>query len=239
MWNKEKFDQDSNDYIYCDGEFLYRKTYYDEEKDQNVYQVEEAWLADSKYRNSVGTTQLNEILNSEKVLFNNPKPIDLMKWCINLHPKKDAIVLDFFAGSGSTGHAVLQLNKEDKGNRQFILCTNNEMTDMNPNGIAYDVTSKRLKRIMSGECYDGTKNFDWIKNNDPYGDNLDVYEIEKVANFESSENKTPFDVIDETLYGLDKFVSIKDKIEWVCNNFEHTQKNVESDDKWRERLEIK
>lgn len=239
MWNKEKFDQDSNDYIYCDGEFLYRKTYYEEEKDQNVYQVEKAWLADSKYRNSVGTTQLNEILNSEKVLFNNPKPIDLMKWCINLHPKKDAIVLDFFAGSGSTGHSVLQLNKEDKGNRQFILCTNNEMTDMNPNGIAYDVTSKRLKRIMSGECYDGSKNFDWIKNNDPYGDNLDVYEIEKVANFESSENKTPFDVIDETLYGLDKFVSIKDKIEWVCNNFEHTQKNVESDDKWRERLEIK
>ena len=53
MWNKEKFNQDSNDYIYCDGEFLYRKTYYDEEKDQNVYQVEEAWLADSKYRNSV------------------------------------------------------------------------------------------------------------------------------------------------------------------------------------------
>ena len=226
MWNKEKFDQDANDYIYCDGDFLYRKTYYDESKDQNVYQVEEAWLAESKYRNSVGTTQLNSIMNSEKVLFNNPKPVDLMKWCINLHPKKDAVVLDFFAGSGSTGHAVMELNSEDGGNRTFILCTNNEITDFNPNGIAYDVTSKRLKRIMSGECYDGDKDFDWIKNNKPYGDNLDVYEIEKVANFESSKNKTPFDVIDESLYGLDKFNSIKDKIEWVCNNFEHTQKTL-------------
>lgn len=238
MWNIEKFEKDANDYIYCDGEFLYRKTYYDENRDQNVYQVEEAWLADSKYRNSVGTTQLNEIMNSEKVLFNNPKPVDLMKWCINLHPNKNAIILDFFAGSGSTGQAVMDLNAEDNGNRKFILCTNNEITDSNPNGIAYDVTSKRLKRIMSGECYDGNKDFKWIENNEPYKDNLDVYDIEKVANFESTENKTPFDVIDETLYGLDKFNSIKDKIEWVCNNFEHTQKNIESDNAWKERLEI-
>jgi len=237
MWNKEKFEKDASDYIYCDGEFLYRKTYYDENKDQNVYQVEEAWLADSKYRNSVGTNQINEIMNSEKVLFNNPKPIDLMKWCINLHPNKNAIVLDFFAGSGTTGQSVMDLNREDGGNRKFILCTNNEITDINPNGIAYDVTSKRLKRIMSGECYDGNKEFDWIKNNEPFGDNLDVYEILKVANFESVENKTPFDVIDETLYGLDKFTSIKDKIDWVCNNFEHTQKNIESDVDWKERLE--
>lgn len=236
MWTKEKFNVDANDYIYYDGNFLYRKTYYDETRDQNVYQVEEAWLADSKYRNSVGTTQLNDIMNSEKVLFSNPKPIDLMKWCINLHPKKDAVILDFFAGSGSTGQAVMDLNREDSGKRTFILCTNNEINEITPNGIAYDVTSKRLKRIMTGECYDGNKNFDWIKNNEPYGDNLDVYEIEKVANSESTKDKTPFDVIDETLYGKEKFNSIKDKIEWVCNNFEHTQKNIESDEEWRERM---
>lgn len=237
MWNKEKFDKDANDYIYCDGNFLYRKTYYDDSIDQNVYQVEEAWLADSKYRNSVGTLQLNEIMNSEAILFNNPKPIELMKWCVKLHPKADCLVLDFFAGSGSTGHAVLDLNKEDGGNRQFILCTNNEITEKNPNGIAYDVTSKRLKRIMTGECYDGTNDFDWIKNNQPYRDNLNVYEIGKVASFESTEGKTPFDVIDETLYGKDKFTSVKDKIEWVCNNFEHTQKSLEFDDDWHERME--
>ena len=160
-----------------------------------------------------------------------------MKWCINLHPKKDSFVLDFFAGSGSTGQAVLDLNREDGGTRQFILCTNNEITDINPNGIAYDVTSKRLKRIMTGKCYDGDSSFEWIKNNKPYGGSLKVYDIEKVANFESSENITPFDVIDETLYGIDKFNSLKDKIEWVCNNFEHTQKSIESNEEWHERLE--
>lgn len=75
----------------------------------------------------------------------------------------EGIVLDFFAGSGTTGQAVLELNKEDGGNRKFILCTNNEKTDNNPNGIAYDVTSKRLKRVMTGCCYDRNSDFEWIK----------------------------------------------------------------------------
>lgn len=236
MWTKEKFEKDSANYIYCDGKNLFRKTYYDESKDQNVYQVEEAWLAESKYRNSVGTKQLAEIMSSEVVLFNNPKPTELMKWCINLYPGKDCIVLDFFAGSGSTGHAVLDLNKDDGGRRKFILCTINENDGINENGIACDVTAKRLKRIMTGQCYDGNKDFNWIKNNEPYGDNLDVYEIETVANFESSEGKTPFDVIDETLYSKEK-MSPKDKIKWVCENFDNTQKYIEKDSDYKKRIE--
>ena len=58
--------------------------------------------------------------------------------------KKDAIVLDFFAGSGTTGHAVMELNKDDEGNRSFILCTNNE------NNICEEVTLERIKRVMKG-----------------------------------------------------------------------------------------
>ena len=80
---------------------------------------------------------------------------------------------------------------------------------------------------MTGECYDGTKDFEWIKKNKPYGGNLDVYEIESVSNFEWTEGKTPFDVIDETLYGKEKFANIKEKIEWVCGNFDKTQKYLE------------
>ncbi len=103
----------------------------------------------------------------------------------------------------------------------------NEVTDTTPNGIACDVTSKRLKRVMTGSCYDGSKDFDWLKKNEPYGGNLDVYEIASVANFESVQGKTPFDVIDETLYGKEKFSSAQEKIDWVCSNFEKTQKAVE------------
>lgn len=56
--------------------------------------------------------------------------------------EKDSIILDFFAGSGTTGHAVSQLNKEDGGNRKYILCTNNE------NNICEEVTYKRLTNIQ-------------------------------------------------------------------------------------------
>ena len=120
-------------------------------------------------------TEIKKLFNAE--LFDTPKPLNLVKRILEISTNNNDIALDFYAGSGTTGHAVLELNKKDGGNRQFILCTNNETTEINPNGIAYDVTSKRLKRIMTGECYDGTKPTEWLKNNEPYGDNLEVLEI--------------------------------------------------------------
>ena len=165
-----------------------------------------------------GSNLLTHIFG-KKDMFSNPKPVELIKelltHCAN------AIVLDFFSGSGTTGQAVLELNKEDHGSRQFILVTNNE------NNIALDVTCKRLKRVVTGQCYDGTSDFDWVKKHQPLGDNLEVLDIAEVANFEAVEGKTPFDVIDETLYGQKKFKTVKQKVEWVCDNFEGTQKRLE------------
>ena len=177
-------------------------------------------------QNQDGTDVLKSVFNikDDTTIFDNPKPVSLISNLIKSTMIQEPIVLDFFAGSGTTGHAVLDLGLE---NAQFILCQLNEITDSTPNGIAYEVTSKRLKRIMTGECYDGTTNFDWIKKNKPYGGNLDVYEIATVANFESTKGKSPFDVIDETLYGQKRFECLEDKIKWVCENFNNTQKQVE------------
>lgn len=187
--------------------------------------------------NEEAESELTDILNAKN--FDNPKPVSLIKFLLNMVNMDDDItVLDFFAGTGTTGHAVLELN-EDGGNRQFILCQLNEITDKTPNGIALDVTTKRLKRVMTGECYDGTKDFKWIENNSALGGSLDVYDICTVANFERAKGKTPFDVIDETLYGKEKFKTLKEKIEWVCENFEITQKGIETDEEWRKRLEDK
>lgn len=86
-------------------------------------------------------TELNAGIFHEKV-FNNPKPSTLVQFLINFIPSKT--VLDFFAGSGTTLHAVMQLNAEDGGKRTCILCTNNE------NGICENVTYERNKRVING-----------------------------------------------------------------------------------------
>lgn len=87
---------------------------------------------------------LNNLSKEGGVKFDNgKKPLDLLNRILKMYPKSDYTILDFFAGSGSTGHAVVQLNKEDGGNRKFILCTNNE------NRIAEEVTYKRLSNIQS------------------------------------------------------------------------------------------
>lgn len=185
----------------------------------------------SGIRTEDGNTQIEDL----GLQFDSPKPIELISLLVNLTQKKDAIVLDFFAGSGTTGHAVLALNENDKGTRQFILCQMNEKTDNTPNGIPYDVTTKRLKRIMTGECYDGSRNFKWTQDNPPYGGNLDVYEIAEVTDDNAEEGKTPFDVIDETLYGQEPFATFREKVAWVCGNFAHTQKYLENDDEWEKR----
>ena len=176
--------------------------------------------------NEDATEQQTSILGS--VVFDNPKPVGLIELLLKAttYNKKGAIILDFFAGSGTTGHAVLELNKKDEGNRTFILCQMNEET----NKIAYDVTSKRLKRIMTGECYDGIRDFKWAEENEPYGGKLEVYEIGEVSNASATPGQTPFDVIDETLYGQKKFETAREKIEWVCSNFSQTQMTVNKEE---------
>lgn len=183
-----------------------------------------------KYLNADGSEELKTIFNTLMSPFDYAKPTSLIQELLTYLPTDDYTVLDFFAGSGTTGHAVLELNKADGGNRTFILCQLNEKTKTTPNGIAYDVTSKRLKRIMTGECYDGNKDFKWIEENEPYGGNLEVYEIAEVSNANATEGQTPFDVIDETLYGKERFASAREKIEWVCNNFFQTQMTVNHED---------
>lgn len=220
-WGKESvregIDNDLIEVIEKKGTYTaYEKIY--AQPDDETTKLYSSWIDDVV--NSTGKS----LLKSIGVPFDYPKPMDLIDKILQMaNNNKSSIILDFFAGSGTTAHAVLDLNKADDGKRTFLLCQLNEPTDTTPNGIAYDVTSKRLKRIMTGECYDGTKNFKWAQENEPYGGKLEVYEIAEVSNASAIAGQTPFDVIDETLYGQEKFKTAREKIEWVCNNFEHTQ----------------
>lgn len=228
-----------NDLLELRGDRIYTKSYLKCRKKTGKNELEfidatKAYttlsFVDNEYSNDNAKKELNRIFENGNELFSNPKPTSLIKTLIKMVcSKEDAVVLDFFAGSGTTGHAVLDLNK-DGGKRTFILCQLDEVTDTTPNGIAHDATAPRLKRIMTGECYDGNKDFKWANESTPYGGSLDVYSIETVADFEATPNKTAFDVIDETLYGKEKFSTLKEKIDWICSNFERTEKYIPSEE---------
>lgn len=87
-------------------------------------------------------TRMLEQIFGKKDAFNNSKNIEFIRLLISLIRKKDALVLDSFAGSGTTAHAVLDLNKQDGGNRKFILV---EMMD-----YADTITAERVKRVIDG-----------------------------------------------------------------------------------------
>ncbi len=116
----------------------YEKNYFDNSKGKLIksrsilYDLAETGTA----------TKLLTNIFEEKDVFQNPKPIELIQFLLE-HTKSD-LVLDFFAGSGTTGQAVLEQNKIDGLSRNFILCTNNE------NNICEDITYKRLKIINYG-----------------------------------------------------------------------------------------
>lgn len=93
--------------------------------------------------NQQGNAELASLFDSN-IIFSNPKPIGLLKYLINTVVTNSGTILDFFAGSGTTLHATMQLNAEDGGHRQCILATNNE------NGICENVTYERNKRVIQG-----------------------------------------------------------------------------------------
>jgi adenine-specific DNA-methyltransferase len=93
-----------------------------------------------EFAKETGTLEVKAILGKGK--FDTPKPLGLLMYILQQATDKDSIVLDSFAGSGTTAHAVLKMNKADGGNRKFILI---EMMD-----YADKVTAERVKRVISG-----------------------------------------------------------------------------------------
>ena len=98
-----------------------------------------SWL-DGYGTNADGTAVIKAIFGSK--IFDTPKPLSLIEWIVSLHGDENAIILDSFAGSGTTAHAVLNMNKDDGGHRKFILV---EMMD-----YADSITAERVKRVIKG-----------------------------------------------------------------------------------------
>ena len=118
------------------------------------------------YEDNRGTTKaLSDIFDGKKV-FDNPKPHNVLSRIIDFSSLCNSTILDFFAGSGTTMHAVMQLNKEDGGHRQCILVTNNE------NSICENVTYERNKRVINGYT---KPNGEWVEG--LHDNNLRYYKV--------------------------------------------------------------
>jgi len=175
-WEKKKFVNDSAEIIVVrnNGEIsLYKKqrpslSDLPSRKPKTLFYKPE-------YSSRNGTNLLKLMFGGK--IFDNPKPLELIKDLIFLTTSKQATVLDFMAGSGTTGHSVLALNRSDGGKRQFILCTNNE------NNICSDVCYPRLQKVIRG----------FKKANDEtvegFGGNLKYYRTAFVPQEPTDKNK--------------------------------------------------
>ena len=135
-YDKLKALEDDNRLIFT-GKTLRVKDYWNERSFEGK-RLDTLWT--DLPENSTGSSELERAIGKQNT-FENPKPTKLISRCLEIS-HKDALVLDFFAGSGTTGHAVQLLNQIDGGNRRYILCTNNE------NNICEEVTYQRLLKIQ-------------------------------------------------------------------------------------------
>ncbi|MDD5377068.1 MAG: site-specific DNA-methyltransferase [Candidatus Gracilibacteria bacterium] len=151
--------------LFKDGRLSIRSDKIYEKHFSNLIQIK-SMLTNKKYEaivdNSPTTFELDIKTTSAKNnlfnlfgenIFDYPKNVSFIKILLKLNvlSKHNSLILDFFAGSGTTGHAVLELNKEDGGNRKFILCSNRESTNEFPDrNICRDITYERVKRVATG-----------------------------------------------------------------------------------------
>lgn len=181
------------------GKSLRVKDYWNERENEGK-RVDTLW--NDLPQNTAGSSELEAVMSKANT-FDNPKPTELIKRCLEIGCK-NACVLDFFAGSGTTGHAVMKLNAADGGNRKFILCTNNE------NNICRDVTYERIKRVIDKENYSASLKYykvDYIPISDrmyyEYADELllhirELVELENGVNF-TGNNKIGIVLTEEEL----------------------------------------
>ena len=156
-WGKDKSKLQCNDLCAYRGNDGVIRIF---QKERKLTETAKTVWNDKKYNSIVGTREVKEIFNC--AAFDFPKPLNLIKQILSIGTNENDIILDSFAGSGTTAHAVLDMNKADGGNRKFILI---EMED-----YADTTTAERVKRVIDGYG-DGKKAVDGT------GGNFSFYEL--------------------------------------------------------------
>ena len=168
-----------------------------------------------------GTREVMDLFDGK--FFDYPKPLNLIMHVENMLLKSGDIILDFFSGSATTAHAVFQLNRNDGGNRKFILCTNNE------NNICEDVTYQRVKTVITGKRKDGSEYSEGIPAN------LKYYRTDFVSKDEEY-------LADALLEHIVEMIQLEQGIKIDDNQYVLIMSDEEADileEHWKEHSEIK
>lgn len=197
------------------------------------------WTRDEVGDNQEAKQELKKILYDSENVFDTPKPVRLMKRIIQLatQPNNHSIIFDFFAGSGTTAQAVLEMNDNDGGNRQFIMATNNE------NNICKDSTYPRIQRVIEGFEFEGNEkelifeeklNLTKLRKADEiYTDYLEA----RVNNEDTyDELKGEFKENTLKLFGIRKYDGFKDGLGGNLKYFKTTFVPAKSTDRNKEKL---
>lgn len=200
--------------------------------------IRSKWIPYVKYYSEGRTKQISNLLQDiegnkeasilikeifgDKGVFEYPKPIEFIKILETISSEKDSIILDFFAGSGTTLHATMQLNAEDGGHRTCILCTNNE------NGICENVTYERNKRVIEGYTKPNGDFVEGLHNN-----NLRYYRTAFISRDRTTKNMrklaflaTDMLCIKEDLYDEQKSFAGMPTYKNIYRYFEHGDKKM-------------
>ncbi len=181
-FNKEKFQElvfDNRIWFGANGENVPRFKRFLSDVQNGIVPIT-IWKKEEVGHNQDAKQEMNSVLHNVSLVFDTPKPTKLLDRILKISTDKDNsfTILDFFAGSGTTLHATMQLNAEDGGNRQCILVTNNE------NNICEEVTYERNKRVIQGYTNAKGVAVAGLTNN-----NLRYYKSEFVSRDASIKNK--------------------------------------------------
>jgi adenine-specific DNA-methyltransferase len=193
-WSASTLNKKKEKYIDCKkNKNGYVISVKERENDNKGYKPKTIWNEPAYSSASAIFTLKNIFSMDSKSVFDYPKSTKLMTDILSITSNTNFTILDFFAGSGTTGHAVMGLNREDGGNRRFILCTNNE------NDICREVTYERIKRVIERENYEASLKYQKIE-------------------FLPTAEKDYYDYANELLKHIRELVELENGINFIDNN---------------------
>jgi adenine-specific DNA-methyltransferase len=171
------------------------------------------WPNDEVGHNQEAKKEIQNILDDES--FDYPKPVRLIGRILDLALPRDGIILDSFAGSATTAHAILEANKRDSGNRRFILV---EMED-----YADKLTAERVRRVINGYAFTGTQRTELLRDNITWTKLKNADKLTEAVEAIETLHGHEYDTIKKTVKNGELIVTgekaVKDKTEGLGGNF--------------------